>query len=95
MISAPNPAAEAAVLVAAKTATPPPIPTNDPPAPAPAAFNPATLHAAVNTAITALNTAKTAIANAGTVNSDLQLASVSCQQAITFLTKAAAAAPTV
>ena len=49
----------------------------------------------VKLTITALNTAKTAIDNAGTVDSDLQLASVSCQQAITFLTKAAAAAPTV
>jgi hypothetical protein len=35
-----------------------------------------------------------AISQAGTVNSDLALATSSCKQAITWLTKAAAAAPT-
>ena len=93
----PNPAPEAAELAAAKTATPPRCPSAPAPAAAPAAaapVNTAALHTAVRAAITALNSATAAFANAGTVNSHLALASSSCKQAVTWLTEAAAAAPT-
>ena len=88
-----NLAAEAAALAAASS--PPPIPQAPAPAPAAAAVNSAALNLAVSTAITNLNSAITAISQAGTVNSDLALATSSCKSAITWLTKAAAAAPTV
>jgi len=80
-------AAEAAALAAASSQ--PPIPKA--PAPAAAAVNSAALNLAVSTAITNLNSA---ISQAGTVNSDLALATQSCKQAITWLTSAAAKAPT-
>jgi hypothetical protein len=60
-------------------------------APAAAPVNSAALNLAVSTAITNLNSA---ISQAGTVNSDLALATQSCKQAITWLTSAAAKAPT-
>ena len=83
-------AAEAAALAAASSQ--PPIPKA--PAPAAAAVNSAALNLAVCTAVTNLNSAITAISQAGTVNSDLALATQSCKQAITWLTSAAAKAPT-
>jgi hypothetical protein len=95
MMIEPNPAPEAAELAAAKTATPPPIAEAPAPAAAAAApVNAAAQHTAVRAAITALNSATAAFANAGTVNSHLAFASSSCKQAVTWLTEAAAAAPT-
>jgi len=92
MMTEPNPAAEAAALAAASS--PPPIPQAPAPAPAAATVNSAALNLAVCTAVTNLNSAITAISQAGTVNSDLALATQSCKQAITWLTSAAAKAPT-
>jgi hypothetical protein len=84
----------AAALAAAKTAalpaaTAPAAPAATAPAAAP--VNSAAQHTAVTAAITSLNTA---ISQAGTVNSDLALATQSCKSAITWQTKAAATAPT-